>query len=151
MGNRMTTRGRLLIACVAACALRAPVATADRDVDAAAAQAATVARGRYIVEDVAVCWRCHSPRDANGEFDRSRWLEGGPVPFVSATQTDDWADVAPRLAGLPPGTDSQFITLLTTGIARTGRPPRPPMPQFRMSRDDAAAVLAYLKSIPPRP
>jgi hypothetical protein len=36
---------------------------------------------------------------------------------------------------------------MMTGISRTGRPPRPPMPQFRLTRPDAEAVLAYLKSI----
>jgi hypothetical protein len=61
----------------------------------------------------------------------------------------DWADVAPRLAGAPPGTDADFIRLMTTGIARTGRPPRPPMLRLHMSRSDAAAVLAYLKSLTP--
>jgi mono/diheme cytochrome c family protein len=106
-------------------------------------------RGQYLVEDVAMCWTCHTPRTENGQPDRGRWLMGGPVPYRPATPTAEWAEIAPRLAGLPPGTDEQFITLLTTGIARTGRPPRPPMPQFRMTRQDAQRVLAYLKSVKP--
>ena len=106
-------------------------------------------RGQYLVEDVAMCWTCHTPRTENGQPDRSRWLMGGPVPYRPATANAEWAEIAPRLAGLPPGTDEQFITLLTTGIARTGRPPRPPMPQFRMTRQDAQRVLAYLKSVKP--
>jgi mono/diheme cytochrome c family protein len=118
----------------------------DRDDQA---RAASVERGRYLVQGVAVCWRCHTPRDENGVPDERRMLLGGPVPFEPARPTEEWADVAPRLAGLPPGTDEQFITLLMTGISRTGRPPRPPMPQFRMSRSDAEAVLAYLKSLHP--
>src|SRR5262245_6514656 len=81
-------------------------------------------RGQYLVEEVAVCWTCHTPRGEDGQPDRSRWLMGGPVPFRPATPNAEWADIAPRLAGLPPGTDEQFITLMTTGIARTGRPPR---------------------------
>jgi len=107
-----------------------------------------VARGKYVVEGVAVCGRCHTPRDPQGEPDRHRWLLGGPVPYEPATHVADWAEVAPRLAGAPPGTDAEFITLMMTGISRTGRPPRSPMPQFRMSRSDAEAVLAYLKSLP---
>jgi mono/diheme cytochrome c family protein len=106
-------------------------------------------RGQYLVEDVAMCWTCHTPRTEDGQPDRSRWLMGGPVPYRPAIATAEWAEIAPRLAGLPPGTDEQFITLLTTGIARTGRPPRPPMPQFRMTRQDAQRVLAYLKSLKP--
>ena len=108
---------------------------------------AEIARGRYLVEDVAMCPTCHSPRDQNGEMDRSRWLLGGPVPYRPAAPTGTWADVAPRLSGRPPGTDEDFITLMTTGISRTGQPPRPPMPSFRLSRQDATAVLAYLKSL----
>ena len=99
------------------------------------------------VEDVAICSRCHTPRDQSGSPDEQRWLLGGPVPVEPARPTDDWADVAPRLAGVPPGTDEQFIKLMMTGISRTGNRLRPPMPQFRMTRSDAQAVLAYLKSV----
>ena len=106
-------------------------------------------RGQYLVEDVAMCWTCHTPRTVDGQPDRSRWLMGGPVPFRPAAPNAEWADIAPRLAGLPPGTDEQFITLMTTGTARTGRPPRPPMPAFRLTRQDAVRVLAYLKSVKP--
>ena len=106
-----------------------------------------VARGKYLVEDVAVCGRCHTPSLAPGQPDPDRWLMGGAVIIQPTLPTPDWALIAPRLAGAPPGTDAQFITLLTTGISRTGRPPRPPMPQFRLTRDDAEAVLAYLKSL----
>jgi hypothetical protein len=36
---------------------------------------------------------------------------------------------------------------LTTGIGRDNKPLRPPMPQFRMTVEDARAVFAYLKSL----
>lgn len=105
-----------------------------------------MARGKYIVEGVAACGDCHTPRLANGELDRSRWLAGAPVPYLSARPEPDWPIVAPRLADLPPGTDAQMIKLLTTGIWVNGKPLRSPMPHFRMTRADAEAVLAYLKS-----
>src|SRR5215467_10163188 len=101
------------------------------------AGAAELARGRYLVESVAACWQCHTPRNEQGEYDRTRWLLGAPVFYRPAAPVSGWADVAPRLAGLPPGTDEQFITLLMTGISRTGSPPRPPMPRFSMTRSDA--------------
>jgi mono/diheme cytochrome c family protein len=115
--------------------------------EGATSSPANLERGKYLVEDVGVCWTCHSPRTEDGQPDRSRWLLGGPVPFRPVTPTAEWAEIAPRLSGLPPGTDEQFITLMTTGISRTGRPPRPPMPSFRMKRADAVQVLAYLKSL----
>jgi mono/diheme cytochrome c family protein len=110
---------------------------------------AVVARGKYIVEDLAVCSQCHTPRDAQGELDRNRWLEGAPLWLQSARPTQDWPLQAPRIAGNPPGTDAEMIKLLTTGIWRDGKPLRPPMPQFRMTAADAQAVLAYLKTLSP--
>jgi mono/diheme cytochrome c family protein len=112
-----------------------------------AGHAGILARGKYLVEDVALCGRCHTPSDSTGEPDRTRWLMGAPIQIQPSVPTPDWAVLAPRLAGLPPGTDDQFVTLLMAGISRTGRPPRPPMPRFRMTRADAEAVLAYLKSL----
>ena len=114
----------------------------------AAGGSAVTARGAYLVDDVAMCGTCHTPRDDQDKPDARRRLSGGPVPYSPVRQTGDWAEVAPRLAGLPPGNDDQIVHLLMTGISRTGRPPRPPMPQFRLTRSDAEAVLAYLKSLP---
>jgi hypothetical protein len=109
-----------------------------------------IARGKYIVEGVAACGDCHTPRDENGESDRTRWLEGAPVFLRPAQAVPGWPVVAPRLAGLPPGTDAEIITLLTTGLWRDGKPLRLPMPRFRMTHRDAESVLAYLKSLNPR-
>jgi mono/diheme cytochrome c family protein len=105
-------------------------------------------RGRYIVENVAMCELCHTPRDAEGNPDHQHWLMGGPAQLRPSYPAPSWAIVEPRIAGTPPGTDAEIIRLLTTGISRTGRPPNPPMPPFRMTRADAEAVLAYLKSLP---
>ena len=107
----------------------------------------SVKRGKYIVEDVAHCERCHTPRDERGNADRARWLMGGPVQIRPTYPAPDWAAVAPPLAGQPPGTDAEVVKLLTTGIWKTGEPPKPPMLQFHMTEADARAVLAYLKSL----
>lgn len=108
---------------------------------------ASVSRGKYIVEGVAMCGRCHSP--ATGTDEVARPLSGGPVPYRPVTPSQDWAETAPRLAGSPPGTDEEIVRLLMTGIDRTGKRPRRPMPQFRMTRADAASVVAYLRSLRP--
>ncbi len=107
-----------------------------------------IERGRYIVENVAMCELCHTPRDENGNPDKGRWLKGGPAQLRPSYPSPYWALVEPKIGGGPPGTDAEFIRLLTTGISRTGSPPNPPMPPFRMTRSDAEAVLAYLKSLP---
>ena len=114
---------------------------------APASNAEHIARGKYIVNGLAACADCHTPRDKNGELDRTRWLQGAPVFFQPAQAVPGWAIVAPRLAGLLPGRDAEAITLLTTGVWSDGKPPKSPMPRFHMTRSDAEAVLAYLKSL----
>jgi mono/diheme cytochrome c family protein len=106
-----------------------------------------VARGKYIVEGVAACSDCHTPRGENGESDRSKWLAGAPVVFQPAKPVPGWPITAPRLAGSPPGSDAEIITLLTTGLWRDGKPLRLPMLRFRMTRNDAEGVSAYLRSL----
>lgn len=112
---------------------------------------ANVARGRYIVEGIALCSQCHTPRDSNGNPDRAHWLEGAALWLNPAQPVENWPLQAPRIAGNPPGTDAEMVKLLTTGIWRDGKPLRPPMPQFRMTEADAEAVVAYLKSLEPGP
>jgi mono/diheme cytochrome c family protein len=113
------------------------------------ANTALINRGRYIVEDVAVCSQCHTPRDSAGDLERGQWLEGAPVWLVPARPTGNWPIQAPRIAGSPGGSDADIVRLLTTGIWRDGNRLRPPMPQFRMSREDAESVVAYLRSLRP--
>jgi mono/diheme cytochrome c family protein len=115
----------------------------------AGGDATLVARGQYIVEAVAGCGNCHTPRKPDGELDRSRSLAGASVPYMPARPTPDWPTVAPRLAGLPPTSNAGMITLLTTGVWVTGKPLRDPMPRFHLTRSDAEAVVAYLKSLSP--
>lgn len=111
--------------------------------------AADVARGKYLVEAVAMCGQCHTPRDANGSLDRSRWLQGTPIPYQPSRPDSNWPINAPRIGGTMPANDADMIKLLTTGIWTTGTYLRPPMPQFRMDRGDAEAIVAYLKSVTP--
>lgn len=42
-------------------------------------EASQIERGRYLVEDVANCAECHTPRNAQGELDRHAWLERAPI------------------------------------------------------------------------
>jgi mono/diheme cytochrome c family protein len=111
--------------------------------------AGDVARGKYIVEQVAMCGQCHTPRLANGHLDQSRALQGASVFMVPMGNDPNWPLVAPRIGGNPPASDADMIKLLTTGIWTNGRPLRFPMMPFRMSEADAAAVVAYLKSLTP--
>ena len=103
-------------------------------------------RGRYLVESIAMCGQCHTPRDGRGDMIRSQWLKGATIPVSNPLPDKPWAEFAPRIAGLPQYSDEQALRLLTDGIARTGTPLRNPMPPFRMSAEDARDVIAYLRS-----
>lgn len=106
-----------------------------------------IQRGKYLVENVALCAECHTPKTDQGEYDRTAWLQGDvldykplhPMPFSA---------VAPGIAGLPTfATDEQAIKFMETGTNAFGKLAMPPMPQFRFNRDDAIAVVAYLRSL----
>jgi mono/diheme cytochrome c family protein len=127
-----------------------PQGTNPQHPRAAGSAAPDVARGKYLVEDVAMCGQCHTPRDSRGNFDQTRKLQGAPIPWVPAKPDLNWPINAPRIGGNPPAPDADMIKLLTTGIWTTGERLRFPMPQFRMERSDAEAVVAYLKSITPQ-
>ena len=84
-----------------------------------------LARGQYLVQEAARCSECHTPHDASG----------------------NWADHAPPLAGLPGFTDAQMENLLEKGLGPNGETLRPPMHRYHLHREDARAIIAYLKSL----
>jgi mono/diheme cytochrome c family protein len=106
-----------------------------------------IERGKYLVHDVALCVQCHSPRDENGRLFETRLLTGARIPLASPFAGQPWAYQAPNIRGMTGYTEQEGIRLLTEGVTRGGTPPRPPMLRFHMSRDDARAVVAYLKSL----
>jgi len=110
---------------------------------APAAPAADLARGRYLVESVGMCADRHTQRDDKGEFVKGKWLKGAPTFVKPVMAMPVWAEKAPNIAGLPGWTDEQAIKFFMTSIAYNDLPARPPMPQFRFSQKDAAAVVAY--------
>ncbi|HET8995929.1 MAG TPA: c-type cytochrome [Acetobacteraceae bacterium] len=110
---------------------------------------AQIARGKYIVERVGMCGDCHTPRDAKGEPIASKALQGAPLG-LRPVHPMPFADAAPRIAGLPENwTLAQAATFLETGKRPNGTEPMPPMPPYRLSKDDALAVATYLKSLKP--
>ncbi len=116
---------------------------------AAQSRQSQVDRGKYLVEEVARCGECHTPRDAQGELDRSRWLQGAPMWFQPVHTMPNWAYLAPRLAGLGGLGEVDVTRILETGLDPGGKPVRPPMHVYHLSHEDAAAIVAYLKALPP--
>jgi len=111
-------------------------------------QGAAIDRGKYIVNQIAMCSECHTPRNAAGQLQTTAYLLGAPVPVPAPPFANiNWALKAPAIAGLNGYSEQQGIRLLMDGVTRDGRQPNPPMPRFRMNRSDAEAVVAYLKSL----
>ncbi len=106
-----------------------------------------VERGKYLVHHMARCIECHTPRNSRGEMDRSRLLRGTPIPVKSPFANKQWAFRAPAIAGLPGWSERAAIHLLTMGKRESGYKPRAPMPEYRMTHEDAAAIVSYLKAL----
>lgn len=105
-----------------------------------------VARGRYLVERVAMCGECHSTRNEAGDIIPETRLKGGAMP-ASVPWPADWPLQVPRIAGLPGYSDTEALRVLTDGaIKRNGIRARAPMPRFRMSVADAGDVIAFLRT-----
>jgi len=121
----------------------APAATSDH--------AKVVARGKYLVTEVAKCQECHTPRDANGNEDDSRWLQGAPVWIMPVHHTSNWAMNAPAIAGFLGFTDQDGYKIFEQGMGPNGITIRPPMHIYHMNHEDAVAIIAYLRSLPAPP
>jgi mono/diheme cytochrome c family protein len=105
-------------------------------------------RGAYLVNALAHCAECHSPRNPLGGIVEAQRFAGGPnpegegwVPNITAKGLSDW-------------TREQLVRLLETGelpdgdtiggnmakvVANTGQ----------LSAEDRAAIATYIKSLPP--
>ncbi len=111
-----------------------------------------IERGRYLVEHVALCGDCHTPRNWIGVPDKSLYLAGaktGPlgeeIPNITPdkeTGIGDWSreDIAELLLnGTKPDLDN--VQGLMEEVVEAG--------YKKMEREDALAIADYLKSVPP--
>jgi mono/diheme cytochrome c family protein len=105
-------------------------------------------RGAYLVNSVAQCATCHTPRDAKGELDAARHLQGAPIWFKPTNaKFEKWEDAVPDITASGLATkwsEEKLVKLLTS----TGVEADAPMPAFKLTADDAHAVVAYLRSLP---
>jgi mono/diheme cytochrome c family protein len=109
---------------------------------------AQIERGKYLVEEVARCSECHTPRDSQGNLDNSRALQGAPIWILPVRHNSNWADQAPPLAGFPGYSEQDGEKILEKGQGLNGESIRPPMHTYHLKHEDAVAIIAYLKSLP---
>jgi len=139
----MRTGWKLFLA--AAAVLGASVAAqADED---------QVARGKYLVT-LGGCNDCHTPGAFLGKPDFSRSLAGSEVGFaIPGLGVFAGPNLTPdNETGLGKWTDDQIIAAITAGTTPEGRRLAPIMPYAALSHltsDDAHAIVAYLRSLPP--
>jgi mono/diheme cytochrome c family protein len=107
-----------------------------------------IARGKYLVEQVAECGECHTPRKANGDLDQNAWLQGAPIWIMPVKPIQNWADHVPAIAGLPGMSQEEAERVLEKGTGPEGETLRPPMHTYHMNPSDAKAIIAYLNSLP---
>ena len=107
-------------------------------------------RGKYLAEQAAECQRCHTRRLVTGQLDRSVWLKGA-ILRVRDNPAGPRIIAAPDItAGGPfwrqwarPG----MVRFLATGRTPDEKPLNAMMPHYRLRRDDAEAITAYLGSL----
>ena len=58
---------------------------------------AKVQRGKYLVEEVARCQECHTPKTDSGEFDKARCLKGAKLEAAPIAPIQSWHATSPEL------------------------------------------------------
>ncbi|MBI4674435.1 MAG: cytochrome c [Chloroflexi bacterium] len=108
-----------------------------------------VTRGEYLVKNVSDCSGCHTPTDAQGAPDMTKFLAGAPIEGeLSANITPD------KETGIGNWTEEQIANLLKTGQRPDGSAVSGLMALVvqggfsKLTDADRAAIAAYLKTIP---
>lgn len=113
-----------------------------------------VAYGEYLAGPVAHCIECHSPPGPMGP-DWMNQLGAGGFEFHGPWGVSVSANLTPHPEdGLAEWTDAELVQMITTGTRPDGSPMLPPMGYgyyANMTEDDLAAVILYLRQIPPLP
>lgn len=134
---------KLMLAALLASLPMAPALSADP---------AAIARGKYLVI-LASCGDCHTPGYFLGKPDLARLLGGSDVGFEvpglgvfhGPNLTSD------KATGLGDWSDEAIVKAIQTGVRPDGRVLAPIMPWHAfasLTRQDATAIVAYLRGLP---
>jgi len=118
-----------------------------------------VKRGAYLVT-IGHCMECHSAW-SRGVSDFKGGLGGGGRVFPPREGTPEGTPgtVVPNItahpsAGIGGWSDAEIIRAVTHGVARDGRPLKPPMAYSyyaELKSSDLTDIVAYLRTMPPLP
>ncbi|HZQ71445.1 MAG TPA: cytochrome c [Burkholderiales bacterium] len=115
-----------------------------------AAKGATLNRGAYLVQALGHCGECHTPRNFLGAPRQDRFLAGGKLAGSTS---------APNLTPtrLAKQGDKELADVLQTGVTDEGDSLAESMAEVvrnttsQLTAPDLAALIAYLRSLPPLP
>ncbi|PJE31165.1 Alcohol dehydrogenase cytochrome c subunit precursor [Pseudooceanicola marinus] len=112
----------------------------------------SVAYGEYLAGPVAHCLECHSLKDGMPDLDGH--LGGGGHTWEGPWGVSVAANLTSHEDGLADYSDAEIATMITQGIRPDGSQMHPPM-SYRhyayMTEDDVAALILYLRTLPPIP
>lgn len=116
--------------------------------DPAAGQA--VNRGAYLVEGPGHCGECHTPRNLLGGRVTSARFSGGPAPEGKG----HIPNITPHKSGIGGWTKEDIAEALKTGLTPSfdsfgGTMVAVQENMAKLTREDRAAIAAYLKALPP--
>ena len=108
-------------------------------------------RGTYLMQSIVACGNCHTPQNENGPIPGME-LAGGLIIEEDAF-TAISANITPDVAtGIGGWTDEELAVGIREGLRPDGSLIGPPMPfevYHGLADRDVAAIVAYLRSIPP--
>lgn len=110
-----------------------------------------VAYGAYLAGPAAHCIECHSPPGEHGEPDWMNNAGAGGFVFPGPWGESVSANITPTNLG--GWSDEQIKTVIRTGVRPDGSHLLPPMGIYyyaNMKESDLDALVAYLRSLPPR-
>lgn len=116
-------------------------------------QGVTAEYGAYLAGPVAHCLECHTPFGPQGPLLDTQ-LGAGGFAFHGPWGTSVAANLTSHADGLAGYSDADLAGMITTGTRPDGTPMLPPMPYGYLAGftpDDLAAVILYLRSLPPLP
>lgn len=116
-------------------------------------RAVTAEYGAYLAGPVAHCLECHTPMGPQGPKIATDLGRGG-LEFHGPWGVSVAANLTSHPDGLAGYSDAEILAMITEGQRPDGSPMLPPMPYgyfARMTPEDAAALVLYLRTLPPLP
>ncbi len=114
-------------------------------------KSAAINRGAYLVEGLAHCGQCHTPRNIAQASESGEALEGAAIQgWYAPNITSDWAQ------GIGSWPDGELLSYFKKGVAPEHGIVAGPMAEVvhddlkNLTDGDLKSIIAYLKSAPPR-